>query len=81
MPRTSNSAGTAIFDSKALNGTTAVILNSAFKRVLEVYTGDLESTRTVTLATGAADVAEKRLGIVGTATTAQNQLVAIQFRG
>jgi hypothetical protein len=76
-----NSAGTAIFDSKALNGTTAVTMNATFKRVTEVYTGDLETNRTVTLSTGAADVAEKRLGIVGTATTAQGQLAAVQFRG
>lgn len=58
-----NSAGTVIYDSQALNGATAVNANVAFKRVTEVYTGDLESNRTVTLKTGAT--AEDRQLVVG----------------
>lgn len=72
-----DSTGAQIYDSAPANGTTAVTANLAFKRVTEVYTGDLESNRTVTLKTGAAEASEKRLGRVTTATTAQNQLVGI----
>lgn len=43
-----NSAGATIYDSQALNGTTAVLSNSAFATVTELYTGDLEGTRTAT---------------------------------
>jgi hypothetical protein len=46
-----NTAGTTIYDSKALNGTTAVTGNSSFLTVTEIYTGDLEATRTVALTT------------------------------
>lgn len=48
-----DSSGATIYDSQALTGATAVAVNTAFKRVTEVYTGDLESNRTVTLKTGA----------------------------
>lgn len=58
-----NSAGTVIYDSQALNGATAVNANVAFKRVTEVYTGDLETNRTVTLKTGAT--AEDRQLVAG----------------
>ena len=43
-----NPAGTAIYDSQALTGTTSVWGNSLFYSVTEIYTGDLESNRTVT---------------------------------
>jgi len=43
-----NSAGTTIYDSQALNGATAVLSNSQFLTVTEIYTGDLEGTRTAT---------------------------------
>jgi hypothetical protein len=46
-----NTSGTVIYDSKALSGTTAVTSNSSFLTVTEIYTGDLEATRTVTLTT------------------------------
>jgi hypothetical protein len=72
-----NSAGTVIYDSKALNGTTAVTFNSAFKRVTEVYTGDLETNRTTTIATGAADSENLRLGAILTAAAAQGDAVGI----
>ena len=45
-----NAAGTVIYDSQALNGATEVIMNSSFLAVTEIYTGDLEAGRTVTLA-------------------------------
>lgn len=73
-----DSAGTQIYDSKPLNGTTAITANSAFLRVTEVYTGDLEATRTATLATGAAEAGQKDLGVVTTAATA-GQLVGVDF--
>ncbi len=38
-----------IYDSQALNGTTAVLSNSAFRTITEIYTGDLESGRTATV--------------------------------
>lgn len=41
--------GTVIYDSQALNGTTPVLSNSRFVTVTEFYTGDLESTRTATI--------------------------------
>lgn len=44
-----NAAGTVIYDSQALNGATAVAMNSAFKTVTKVFTGDVESNRTVTI--------------------------------
>lgn len=72
-----DSTGAQIYDSAPANNTTAVTANVTFKRVTEVYTGDLESNRTVTLKTGAAEASEKRLGRVTTAATAQNQLVGI----
>lgn len=50
-----NSAGTTIYDSQALNGTTAVTMNSSFRTITKVYTGDLESNRTATVAIGAVE--------------------------
>lgn len=43
-----NPAGTAIYDSQALTGATAAWSNSIFFTVTELYTGDVESSRTVT---------------------------------
>lgn len=40
-----------IYDSKPLNGTTAVTSNSSFFTLTEIYRGDLEATRTVTVTT------------------------------
>lgn len=48
-----NSAGTVIYSSKALNGTTAVTFGAAFRTVTEVYTGDIENTVTATVKVGA----------------------------
>jgi hypothetical protein len=72
-----NSAGTTIYDSKALNGTTAVTANSAFKRITEVYTGDLESNRTVTVKVGAAESNDIAVGRVLVGAAAQNDLAAV----
>lgn len=41
--------GNTIYDAQALSGTTEVQSNSSFVTVTEVYTGDLESNRTVTI--------------------------------
>ena len=38
-----------IYDSQALTGTTVARSNSAFRTVTEIYTGDLESSRTATV--------------------------------
>jgi len=43
-----NTAGTVIYDSQALAGTTAVLSNATFAIVTEIYTGDLEGARTAT---------------------------------
>lgn len=43
-----NSAGTQIYDSQALTGTTPAESNSSFLTLTEIYIGDLEATRTVT---------------------------------
>ncbi len=46
-----NTSGTQIYDSIALNGATAVASNVAFLTLTEIYRGDLEATRTVTVTT------------------------------
>lgn len=51
-----NSAGTVIYDSQALSGTTAVYSNSTFADVTEVYVGDVENSVSVTPTLGAASV-------------------------
>jgi len=47
-----NSAGTVIYDSQALSGTTAVLSNSVFQTVTEIYSGDIEASRTTTTSQG-----------------------------
>jgi hypothetical protein len=71
-----DSAGTQIYDSQALNGTTAVTMNTAFKRVTEVYTGDLEAARTAVIKVGAAEDLSKAVGRALTAATAQGDRIA-----
>lgn len=44
-----NAAGATIYDSQALTGATALEVNSAFATVTKIFTGDIESTVTVTL--------------------------------
>lgn len=46
-----NSAGTVIYDSQALTGTTVAVSNSQFLTLTEIYRGDLEATRTATVTT------------------------------
>lgn len=41
--------GNVIYDSQAISGTTEVQSNSSFTTITELYTGDLESNRTVTI--------------------------------
>lgn len=48
-----NEAGATIYDSQALNGATAVEVNSDFVTVTKVLTGDLEGNRTVTVSVSA----------------------------
>lgn len=49
-----NAAGTTIYDSQALSGTTPVYSNSTFANITEIYVGDLEATRSVIPTLGAA---------------------------
>lgn len=70
-----NSAGTQIYDSQALNGTTAVTFNTAFKRVTEVYVGDVETTVVATVSTSSAvDNPAIKIGKALQAASAQNSL-------
>lgn len=71
-----DATGAVIYNSKALNGTTAVTFVSAFKRVTEVYTGDLESSRTAVVAVGAALSETLRVGKALTAATAAGDRIA-----
>lgn len=58
-----NSAGTTIYDSQALNGTSDVTMNSSFLTVTEIYTGDLEATRTASIKLGAEEDDDLKIGI------------------
>lgn len=55
------------YDSQALNGTNAQTMNSVFNTVTEVYVGDLEGARTITLSVGAADDYQLCIGKAGPA--------------
>jgi hypothetical protein len=70
--RGTNTVGTTIYDSQALTGTTTVLSNSAFVTITEIYTGDLEATRTAT-ATAAAGIGVDRVS--GTLTLGGGRLV------
>jgi hypothetical protein len=48
-----NAAGTVIYDSQALTGATALEVNSGFATVTKVFTGDIETTVTVTVSDSA----------------------------
>lgn len=50
-----NPAGTTIYDSQALNGTTAVTMNVEFNTVTRLLVGDVAAASTVTVAVGAAE--------------------------
>ena len=53
------------YDSQALTGATEATMNSAFNTVEEIYVGDLESARTITLKVGAADNFQLLVGRAG----------------
>ncbi len=75
-----DSAGTTIYDSKALNGATAVTFNTAFQSVTEIYTGDLGSSTTTTIKVGAAEAESLRVGkSITAATTAGTAIYALIF--
>lgn len=65
-----NAAYAELYDSQALNGATAQTMNSAFGAVTEVYVGDLEAARTITLKVGAADDFQLLVGKAGPAGAA-----------
>lgn len=75
-----DSAGTTIYDSQALTGATVATMNLAFKRVTEVYTGDLEAARTVTVKVGAAEDRSLVVGKAITAAAAQNDRISAVVR-
>ena len=81
-----NTSDAVIYDSQALNGTTAVESNSAFRTITEIYTGDLEATRTVTQSNNTdVDLNGAVIGYnrtaygVGTAYTLTDSAAAIDF--
>lgn len=77
-----NSAGTTIYDSQALDGTTPVIFNSAFKTVTEVYTGDVENTVVATISTTATvDSPDVFVGKAYSAATAQGDRIGAFVNG
>ena len=59
-----------LLDSQALNGATAVTMNSAFNGVTKLLVGDLEAARACTLAVGAADDYQLLVGKAGPAGAA-----------
>lgn len=65
-----NAAYAELYDSQALNGATAQTMNSTFGAVTEIYVGDLEAARTITLAVGAADDYQLLVGRAGPAGAA-----------
>ena len=69
-----NAAGSTIYDSQAMTGATAVAVNSSFRTVTEVYTGDIEATRTVNINVGAVETANPstQIGIAIEAAAAAN---------
>lgn len=70
-----DSAGTTIYDSQALNGTTAVTFNTAFKDVTTLLVGDVASATTVTVKTSAVvDNPAIKVGKALAAAAAQNDL-------
>ena len=46
-----NTSDAVIYDSQALNGATAVLSNSSFRTITEIYVGDVEAARTETVTT------------------------------
>lgn len=70
-----NSAGTQIYDSQALNGTTPVTMNSAFRTVTELYVGDIAGATTVTVKTGAEDDENLRSGVALSAALVAGDLI------
>ena len=57
----------SLYDSQALTGATAATMNSAFNLVEEIYVGDLEAARTITVKVGAADDFSLLVGRAGPA--------------
>ncbi len=66
-----DSAGDVAYDSQALTNATPVAMNSAFRTVTEIYTGNLEATRTATVTVGAAEDKDLMIGHALTAATSE----------
>jgi hypothetical protein len=76
-----NSAGTTIYDSKALNGTTAVTFATAFKRVTHILLGDVATATVATVKTSAVvDNPALSVGKALAAAAAQNSLFGAFLR-
>ena len=67
--------GNTIYDSQALSGATQVQSNSSFVTVTEIYTGDLESNRTVTI------TPSEQLLVSASAAFNQTPILPINFNG
>lgn len=67
--------GSALLDSQALNGTTAVTFNDTFKTVTRVLVGDVATGTAVTFAAGAQDSETVAVGRAIEAATAQGDLI------
>jgi hypothetical protein len=66
-----------LYDSQALTGTAPVTFNDTFKTVTFILTGDVESTVTVTVKKGAADPADRQVGVaLSTAAAAGDRILA-----
>lgn len=67
-----DNTNTVIYDSQALSGASAVLSNSSFRTLTEIYTGDLEATRTATVTTdGSWTLTAGSIALTGTGA-AQN---------
>lgn len=76
-----DSAGAELLDSQALNGTTAVTMNSAFRTVTRVLDGDVATGTATTIAVGAADSQTREVGRAVEAATAQDDLIYAVISG
>lgn len=71
------SDGTELLDSQALNGTTAVTMNSAFRTVTKVLDGDVATGTATTIAVGAQDSDTLAAGRAIEAATASGDLIYV----
>lgn len=73
-----DSAGDELLDSQALNGATAVTMNSAFRTVTRVLDGDVATGTTVTVKVGAQDSDSLEAGQAIEAATAAGERIYVR---